>query len=283
MRRRFLSVFALGAFFCATAQWPASGQQIDPASSQVIDLTHAFDKNTVYWPTSPSGFELTPIHKGMTERGFFYSAYRFCAPEHGGTHLDAPIHFAESVWSGSDIPVERFIGRASVIDVSEKAKDNRDYTLSVEDVKNFEAEHGAIPQGAIVLLRTGWSARWPDRLAYLGDDKPGDASNLHFPSYGPEAVDFLIRARRVGMIGVDTASIDPGNSQDFPVHRLAAANNVAGLENLANLDELPPAGATVIALPMKIAAGSGGPVRAIALVPKQADGGQGSQKEGDGK
>lgn len=140
--------------------------------------------------------------------------------------------------------------------------------MTVEDITKFEAEHGKIASGAIVLLRTGWGSRWPDRLAYLGDNKPGDASNLHFPSYGPEAVEFLIRERRVGTIGVDTASIDPGTSQDFPVHRLAAANNVSGLENLANLNELPPVGATVIALPMKIGGGSGGPVRAIALAPK---------------
>jgi kynurenine formamidase len=267
---KFLSVLSLGvvSFLCGLPASPASGQEIDLAASRVIDLTHAFDKNTVYWPTSPSGFELKALHKGPTARGFYYSAYAFCAPEHGGTHLDAPVHFAEGVWSGSDIPVERFIGPAFVIDVSENAKENRDYTLTVEDVTMFEAEHGQIPPGAIVLLRTGWGSRWPDRLAYLGDNKPGDASNLHFPSFGPEAAGFLIRERRVGMIGVDTASIDPGTSQDFPVHRLAAANNVAGLENLANLDELPPVGAMVIALPMKIAGGSGGPVRAIALAPK---------------
>jgi kynurenine formamidase len=94
------------------------GQQIDLTSSRVIDLTHAFDKDTVYWPTAPSGFELKTVHKGRTEGGFFYSAYSFCAPEHGGTHLDAPVHFAEGAWSGSDIPAERFIGPAVVIDVS---------------------------------------------------------------------------------------------------------------------------------------------------------------------
>ena len=270
MRHKFLPVLALGslAFLCGIPPWPAFGQQIDLSSTRVIDLTHPFDKDTVYWPTSPSGFELKPLHKGLTAGGFYYSAYSYCAPEHGGTHLDAPVHFAEGVWSNSDIPVERFIGPAIVIDVSDKAKENRDYVLTVEDVTNFESKHGRIVPGAVVLLRTGWGARWPDRLAYLGDDKPGDASDLHFPSYGPEAVGFLIRERRVSMIGVDTASIDPGTSQDFPVHRLAAANNVAGLENLANLEELPPVGATIIALPMKISGGSGGPVRAIALTPK---------------
>jgi kynurenine formamidase len=247
---------------------PTQAQAIDLAKYRVVDLTHPFDKNTIYWPTSPSGFELKPLHEGMTAKGFYYAAYTFCAPEHGGTHLDAPSHFAQGVWSSGQIPPDRFIGSAFVIDVSAKAEADPDYTLSVDDVLAFEAEHGKIPAGAIVLLRTGWSKRWPDKRAYLGDDTPGDASNLHFPSYGPEAVKLLIQDRRVSMIGVDTASIDPGNSADFPVHRLAAASDVAGLENLANLGELPQVGGTVIALPMKIAGGSGGPTRVIALVPK---------------
>jgi kynurenine formamidase len=270
MCSKSLPIFALGcvAFLCGIALGPAWAQQIDLSSTRVVDLTHPFDKGTLYWPTAPSGFELKPLHKGPTPLGFYYAAYSFCAPEHGGTHLDAPAHFAEGVWTSGEIPVERFIGPAVVIDVSDKAKENPDYTLSVDDVTGFEAKHGRIAPGAIVLLRTGWGPRWPDRLAYLGDDTPGDDSKLHFPSFGLEAATLLIRDRRVSIIGVDTASIDPGTSRDFPVHRLAAANNVAGLENLANLEELPPAGATVIALPMKIAGGSGAPARVIALVPK---------------
>ena len=255
------------AFFCISAGISAQAQQINLSSTRIVDLTHAFDKNTIYWPTSPFGFELKPLHKGPTPLGFYYAAYSFCAPEHGGTHLDAPAHFAEGVWSSGEIPVERFIRPAVVIDVSDKANENRDYTLTMEDIAAFEAKHGTITEGATVLLRTGWGSRYPNRLAYLGDDRPGDASNLHFPSFGVEAVKLLI-SRRVSMFGVDTASIDPGTSKDFPVHRLAAANDVAGLENLANLEELPPTGATLIALPMKIGGGSGAPLRAIALVPK---------------
>jgi kynurenine formamidase len=169
------------------------------------------------------------------------------------------------VWSSGEIPVDRFIGSAVVIDVSDKAKADPDYTLSVEDIAAFEAKRGRIAPGATVLLRTGWGARWP-RL--FRRRQPGDASKLHFPSYGLAAATLLIRARRVGTLGVDTASINPGTSRDFPVHRLAAANNVVGLENLANLGELPATGATVIALPMKIAGGSGAPARVIAVVPK---------------
>jgi kynurenine formamidase len=133
-------------------------------------------------------------------------------------------------------------------------------------VRAWEKKRGTIPGGAIVLLRTGWSKRWPDRKRYLGDDTPNDASNLHFPSYGEEAVEFLIRERRIGALGVDTASIDYGFSKDFPVHRIAADANVPGLENLAGLESVPETGAWAIALPMKIAGGSGGPLRIIALV-----------------
>jgi kynurenine formamidase len=267
-RTRFALVcLACLAVLCGIALAPARAQQIDLASARVVDLTHAFDKDTVYWPTSPSGFELKPLHEGLTGRGFYYSAYAFCAPEHGGTHLDAPVHFAKGTWTNAEIPVDRFIRAAAVIDISEKAAKDPDYTLSVADVAAFEAKHGEIRPGTMVLLRTGWSKRWPDKRLYLGDDTPGDASNLHFPSYGLEAAKFLIRERGVSMIGVDTASIDPGASQDFPVHRLAAASAVTGLENLTNLDALPAIGATVIALPMKIAGGSGGPARVVALVP----------------
>ena len=266
MRYTALLPVAALAFLCGAAPVPPEAQAIDLASARVVDLTHAFDKDTIYWPTSPSGFELKPLHEGLTGRGFYYSAYAFCAPEHGGTHLDAPVHFAKGTWTNAEIPVDRFIRPAAVIDISEKTAKDPDYTLSVADVEAFEAKHGKIASGTAVLLRTGWSKRWPDKRLYLGDDTPGDASNLHFPSYGIEAVKLLIGERKVSMIGVDTASIDPGTSLDFPVHRFAAANGVAGVENLTNLDELPPFGATVIALPMKIAGGSGGPARVVALV-----------------
>ena len=148
-----------------------------------------------------------------------------------------------------------------------QAAADRNYRLTREDVGAFEKEHGAIARGAIVLVRTGWSRHWPDAKAYLGDDTPGDASKLSFPSYGVEAARLLVEDRGVGALGIDTASIDYGPSADFMVHRTAAARNVPGLENLTNLDRLPARGAVVIALPMKIEGGSGGPLRAIALVP----------------
>jgi kynurenine formamidase len=133
----------------------------------------------------------------------------------------------------------------------------------------FERANGKIAPGTIVLLRTGWSSRWPDKKTYLGDDTPNDATKLHFPSYGVEAARLLIQERRVAAIGVDVASIDYGPSTDFMVHRIAAAADVPGIENLTNLNQLPPTGVLLFALPMKIEGGSGGPVRVVALIPKR--------------
>lgn len=246
----------------------AAGPAIDLSGYRLVDLTYPFDDETIYWPTAPSGFELDRLAYGPTAAGFFYAANRFCAPEHGGTHLDAPIHFAEGRQTVDELPLERLVAPALVLDVSEKAAADPDYRLTLADVAAFETAHGPIPEGSIVLLRTGWGERWGDRSRFLGDDTPGDASNLHFPAYGAEAARLLVEERRVAALGLDTASLDHGPSRDFPVHRVAAAANVPGLENVAHLEELPPTGAWVIALPMKIAGGSGGPVRIVALVPR---------------
>ena len=246
---------------------PAVPPAPDLRTARVVDLTHPFDERTPYWPTATRGFELAPVHYGRTEAGYFYSAYSFCAPEHGGTHLDAPIHFGEGRWTADQIPVERLVRPAVVIDVAAASASDADHRLTADELQTWESRHGRIAEGTIVLLRTGWSARWPDKKRYLGDDTPGDASRLHFPSYGAEAARILVADRKVAALGVDTASIDPGSAKDFPVHQIVAAANVPGFENLAGLDALPPTGAWVIALPMKIAGGSGGPLRAIALVP----------------
>jgi len=241
----------------------------DLSAFEVVDLSHPFDERTLYWPTSPSRFELERLSWGETEGGWFYAANRLCTPEHGGTHLDAPVHFAQGRWTTDQIPAERLIGPAVVIDVSARAAGDPDYGLSTADVVAWEEEHGEVPAGAIVLLRTGWDRYWPDAGRYLGGKAPGDASDLHFPSYGEEAARLLVTERRVSMLGVDTASIDHGASTRFEVHRLAGAANVPGLENLTGLAEVPASGAWVVALPMKIAGGSGGPLRAIALVPEE--------------
>jgi kynurenine formamidase len=254
------------AVFVLAAVSPPGSAGPDLTSARLVDLTHPFDAHTIYWPTSPGAFELKTLSAGKTPGGWFYSSNSFCAPEHGGTHLDAPHHFAENGLTADQIPLRKLVAPAVVIDVRPQAAANPDYRLSQIDVKAWESAHGHIVPDSIVLLRTGWSERWPDRKRYLGDDRPGDASNLHFPSYGEDGAKLLFE-RRVAAIGLDTASIDYGPSKDFPVHRLAGEAGVPGFENVANLGELPETGAWVIALPMKIAGGSGGPLRIVAVVP----------------
>ena len=235
---------------------------------ELVDLSHSYGENTLYWPTSPTAFEKEQLAYGISEGGWFYSAYSICTPEHGGTHIDAPMHFSAGGISTEKFPLESLIAKAVVIDVSNNAAADRNYRLTAEDVAAFEKEHGEILAGTIVLMRTDWSDHWPDAMAYLGDDTPGDASKLQFPGFSVEAAKILTEERKVAMLGVDTASVDYGKSQDFIVHRIGAAQGVANLENLTNLDQLPATGATIIALPMKIEGGSGGPARVVALVPK---------------
>jgi kynurenine formamidase len=241
---------------------------LDLDDYRLVDLSHSYGESTLYWPTSPTAFAKEELAYGMTDGGWFYSSYSVCTPEHGGTHLDAPIHFADGGDSTEQIPLQNLLVQAYVIDVSEKAAGDRNYRLSANDLREFEDEHGKIAAGTVVLMRTDWSAHWPDAMAYLGDDTPGDASKLQFPGFGAEVTSILAQQRKVALLGVDTASVDYGKSQDFIVHRIGAAQGVANLENLTNLNQLPATGAIIIALPMKIEGGSGGPARVVALVPK---------------
>jgi kynurenine formamidase len=241
----------------------------DAADYHLVDLGHAYGAETLYWPSRPTPrFELERLSYGETPGGWFYSANRFCAPEHGGTHLDAPIHFARDQRTVDEIPLTQLIAPAVRIDVRDQAARDRNYRLQPADVRRFEQKWGAVRAGTIVLLQTGWSRHWPDRKAYFGSESTEDASALEFPGYGEEAARLLVEERGVALLGVDTASIDFGRSKDFIVHRIAAAKNVGGLENLTNLDQLPQSGFHVVALPVKIRGGSGGPVRVIALVPR---------------
>jgi kynurenine formamidase len=232
-----------------------------------VDLTHAFSERTIYWPTDTLGFTLEELDYGHTDGGWFYAAYRYSAAEHGGTHLDAPIHFAERGYTTAEIPLSRLIGPAAVIDVSSRA--TPDYLVSVEDIRSWEGQHGQIPNGAILLIRTGWDTRYEDRAAYLGTEMTGpDAvGQLRFPGLSPEAAQWLVDNREIDAIGIDTPSIDYGQSADFRSHVILYAENIPGFENLANLSELPPVGSYVIALPMKIEGGSGGPLRIVGYVP----------------
>jgi kynurenine formamidase len=242
-------------------------QDLDLSRYVLVDLTHSYDEETIFWPTAPTTFTRTREAWGETPGGYFYSSFSFCTPEHGGTHLDAPLHFAADARSTADIPLEQLVAQAVVIDIQSQASRDRNYRVTAADVESFERAHGRIGPGTIVLIRTGWSRFWPNRREYLGDDRKGAEARLSFPGIGEDAARILVDERRVAVLGIDTASIDYGPSTDFIANRIGAARGVPNLENLTHLDKLPVRGAVVIALPMKIDGGSGGPVRAVALVP----------------
>lgn len=238
--------------------------QID--ETKVVDLTHSFDDQTIYWPTAKP-FQWEKESWGKSAGGYWYTAARYAASEHGGTHLDAPVHFGEAKSAADEIPISRLIGPAVVIDVSSAAAKDAAYRVTVDDITSWEKQNGQIPDNAIVLVHSGWAKFWPDRKKYLGTDAPGDTANLRFPGVSREAAEFLAKQRKIDGIGIDTASIDHGPSKDFIAHQILNGANIYALENVANLDRLPAKGATLIALPMKIKGGTGGPARIIAILP----------------
>jgi kynurenine formamidase len=236
-------------------------------SGRVVDLTYAFDASSIYWPTAEP-FKLDTDFEGVTDRGYFYSAYRYSAAEHGGTHLDSPFHFAKGKHTVDEIPLEQLIGAAVVVDVTKQCASNPDYQVSIADLQTWEKANGKIANGTIVLLRTGFGQYYPDKKKYLGTDERGaDAvPKLHFPGLDPEAARWLTENRSIKAIGLDTASIDRGQSTLFESHRILFDKNIPAFENVANLDQLPVKGLSVIALPMKIKGGSGGPLRIVAIL-----------------
>ena len=248
-----------------------------------VDLTHPFDKTTIYWPTE-DGFQLSVENFGMTAKGYFYASNRFTSAEHGGTHLDAPIHFAKGGKTVDQISLDRFIGKAAVIDVSDACAQDADYEVSIEDLRAWEVKNRRQLVDVIVLIHTGFGSRWPDRKRYLGTDRlgPEAVAELHFPGLSPDAATWLTEHRAIKAIGIDTASIDHGQSKRFQSHVTLFASNVPAFENVANVHLLPPFGATVIALPMKIAGGTGGPLRVVASIPATDDavGSEGRAEEG---
>ncbi|HET7439079.1 MAG TPA: cyclase family protein [Nitrospira sp.] len=234
--------------------------------SKLVDLTYSLDEQTVFWPTNRP-FTWEKAAWGRTSNGYWYASGDFSMSEHGGTHIDAPIHFAEGRLAVDEIPLQKLIAPAIVIDVRTLVEENHDYRLAPRDLEMWEARNGTIPQGAVVLMLTGWGRGWPDKFRYLGSQTPSDPKTLHFPGFSKEAAEFLVKERHVDGIGIDTPSIDYGPSQDFIVHQIINGANLYGLENIANLDKLPPKGAILVALPIKIKGGTGGPVRIIGILP----------------
>ena len=255
------------ALALAVLAFAGSAGAQDLSKGRWIDLTHPFNKQTVYWPTSKM-FTKTEVYRGTTPGGWFYSAYNFAAAEHGGTHMDSPIHFADRTNTTDRVPLSQLIGPAVVIDVSMQVRGNVDYLIHSDDIRAYEAKHGKIAAGAIVLLNTGRAPLYSDLKAYMGTDERGQAAvaKLHFPGLSERAAALLVD-RKIGAVGIDTPSIDRGQSKTFKSHVRLMTNNIPAFENVADMSALPPKGATVIALPMKIQGGSGGPLRIVAFVP----------------
>jgi kynurenine formamidase len=257
-------------FFLAVIASSCATRPVSFEDAEWLDLTHSFDSTTLYWPNNVKGFEHPVDFEGQSPAGFYYSSFALSTPEHGGTHLDAPKHFAENRLSADEIPLSSLTGNAVVIDITEKAMADRDYLLSVQDITDWEKKNGRIDDNTIILVKTGYSTFYPDRLKYFGTNKKGPEAipELHFPGIDPATVTWLLQSRKIKAMGLDTPSLDRGQSKLFEAHQVLLAQNKPGFENLTNLDLLPAKGIYVVALPMKIARGSGGPLRIIATVLK---------------
>jgi kynurenine formamidase len=259
MFKSILSLCPILLASCASPLFPVS-------PDRVVDLSHAYDRDTVYWPTE-EGFVLEKEADGFTAKGYYYAANKFRSAEHGGTHIDAPLHFHAGGRPVDEIPLTQLMGDGVLIDVSLPCGADPDHLISTADLRAWEDQYGRIPDGAIVLLRTGFGRFWPDRTRYMGTDQRGEAgvANLHFPGLDPDAAQWLVDNRSIHAIGLDTPSIDHGPSKLFQSHQILFAHEIPAFENLTRLDELPATGFVVIALPMKIKGGSGGPLRIVAL------------------
>ena len=261
-----LIVIAASVTAACTSQPPAPRPFPD---GELVDLSHTYDATTLFWPTAAQRWVLNKESEGETAGGYYYSANNFSSAEHGGTHIDAPVHFARGKLSVDRIPLDSLIAPVVVIDVTAASAKDADYQVTAADLQAFEQQHGSIPSGTIVLLKTGFASRWPDAQQYLGTGERGEAAvaKLHFPGLHPAAAEWLVANRPVKAVGIDTASIDYGQSKLFETHRTLMGHDIPALENLASLDRLPPTGAYLIALPMKIGGGSGAPLRAVAILP----------------
>jgi len=227
----------------------------------ILDLTHTVNgKNPTYDLAESADYQVKTI---ATIEKNKYFARKISLPEHYGTHIDAPAHFARGLWTVDQIPPERLIAPLAVLDVSAKVASDPDYRVSMEDIAEWEKVHGHIPDYAVVMVRTGWESRWNSIKDYRNADAKG---TMHFPGYSEDAAKFLVTARNVLGLGIDTLSVDYGPSRDFAVHQFTLAHSVYHLENVANLERVPATGGIVVVAPMKLEGGSGGPVRILALL-----------------
>ena len=228
----------------------------DRRGDKVADLTHVFRAGSPMYTGDPPRRRTI---RNYVPDGFYAQEWTF--GEHSGTHMDAPGHFFEGRRLTPQIRPDELFLPAAVIDISARAARDPDATVTADDVRRHERRYGRLPRGAAVLMRSGWDARYGDPVAYRNADATG---TYHFPGFGADAVDYLLDRGRAAAIGVDTLSLDPGNSTTFPVHIDWLGNDHFGLENIANLATIPPRGAGLIVGVIPWEAGSGGPCRLLA-------------------
>ncbi len=258
--RAVLIVILLALVPLVNAQHESRLSGVASGRTKVVDLTYPLSEKNVKWPGDTRTFEAT-TNATVKKDGYFTRSIWLL--EHFGTHMDAPAHFPPGKATVDKIPAEKLIGPAVVIDVARDAAKAPDYLLSAERVEKWEKDHGRIPAGAIVLLRTGWARHWRNAEKYRGTDKQNVS---HWPGFSVEAVKLLIQ-RKVGGLGIDTLSVDYGASKDFAVHKLSHGAGLYHLENLADMSALPESGAFLVVAPIKLEGGSGGPCRVFAILP----------------
>jgi len=251
---------ALSMFSLRKDHNDSTPEGVPSPKARILDLSYAINDKLVPWPGDEKFFE-AKVNATIEKNGYFTRS--FWMLEHYGTHLDAPAHFPPGKTTVDQIPLKQLFGPAVVIDVRAESSKDADYQLPAARIEDFEKKYGRIPEGAIVLLRTGWASRWPDVRKYRNQDAKG---KMHFPGFSVEAAKALI-LRKVSGLGCDTLSIDYGASEDFAVHHVSLGAGLYHLENLADLGELPEAGASLIVAPIKLEGGSGGAVRVFAIIP----------------
>src|SRR6266853_1001639 len=257
-----VSFVVLTALFSQNMRYDSKLEGIPSGKTRVLDLSYAINDKLVPWPGDEKFFE-AKVNASVEKNGYFTRS--FWMLEHYGTHLDAPAHFPPGKATVDQIPAKQFFGPAVVLDVRAEGAKDADYQMPASRVELWEKKHGRIVEGSIVLLRTGWASRWPDASKYRNQDAQG---KMHFPGFSAEAAKLLI-ARRASGIGCDTLSVDYGASEDFAVHHLILGAGLYQLENLADLREVPEAGAFLIVAPIKLEGGSGGAVRVFGLIEGQ--------------
>ena len=260
VRKSMLSRRALfkGAAFAATAVAASSAARpvLAQKASRVVDLTHAYDSSFPTFDGKP-GIEYEWAVK-IADSG--YQLHKLTIFEHTGTHIDAPFHFSADGKSVDQIEPEQLVAPLAIIDITDKAKDDANATVEAEDVEKWISANGDIPAGAVVALRSGW-AKKVQEAPFRNDE----AGNFAFPGFGKSATDLLLE-KGAAAIGVDTLSLDPGNSPDFAVHFSWLPAGRYGIEGLNNLEELAVTGATIVVGAPKHKGGTGGPARVLALV-----------------